>query len=577
MRRAVPLLLALTVAAAATVAPSVPASAEGATLDRPRHGREAVEALSDRLPAVAAAHGTTAELLRQRLLTDRSLWVDREERLFYVDEAPAQTDTAVPSSGGSALSQEQVMALHSRPGAQRTIHLDVDGIGGSYGGSIGSSWSRGYTGGDGVAEPYSLDADLARSFSRDELADIYSIWQRVAEDFAPFEVDVTTQDPGFEAIDRGGASDEVYGTRVALTSTATHCRCGGAAYVGVFDATPGHASTQPAFVYNEGAKYAGEAASHEAGHSLGLNHDGRKKANGTIDATYAGHDDWAPIMGLGYYRPISQWDNGSYPGATNGEDDLAVAGANGAPLQTHVEQRRPLALDAPLAGRVEHGQGVDEFALEVPGEAGTRVPLTVAARTAFVSANTDLEVTLLTADGAVVGGAAPANPPSDAVTTDAATGLSAVLRARVPPGSYVVQVRGVGTADYTTYGSVGTYALTATTGTLREPGAPAAPTGLRADLADDRTFVTLTWTHRGDDETGFELAVYDQEGKGSAHALAANRASYVHRTAGTWTYAIRAVSSGGASAATKQTAPVTVVAPASQPRGSGGSAHDRAA
>ena len=29
-----------------------------------------------------------------------------------------------------------------------------------------------------------------------------SVWQRVAEDFAPFDVDVTTQDPGVAAIEQ---------------------------------------------------------------------------------------------------------------------------------------------------------------------------------------------------------------------------------------------------------------------------------------------------------------------------------------------------------------------------------------
>jgi hypothetical protein len=37
-----------------------------------------------------------------------------------------------------------------------------------------------------------------------------------------------------------------------------------------------------------------------------------------------GADGWAPIMGLGYYQPISQWSKGEFSGANNPQDDLAV-------------------------------------------------------------------------------------------------------------------------------------------------------------------------------------------------------------------------------------------------------------
>ncbi len=105
-----------------------------------------------------------------------------------------------------------------------------------------------------MAEPYSLDADVD-TFSSDELADIYSIWQRVAADVAPFAINVTTQEPAYEAINRAGSDDPVYGTRVAVTSTANSCGCGGVACVGVFDSIGReHDKYQPAFVYTRGAK-----------------------------------------------------------------------------------------------------------------------------------------------------------------------------------------------------------------------------------------------------------------------------------------------------------------------------------
>ena len=63
----------------------------------------------------------------------------------------------------------------------------------------------------------------------------------VAEDYAPFDVDVTTEDPGTAGLVRSSSGDTVYGTRVLVTPSddpfAKICArgCGGVAYIGVFD------------------------------------------------------------------------------------------------------------------------------------------------------------------------------------------------------------------------------------------------------------------------------------------------------------------------------------------------------
>jgi hypothetical protein len=115
-----------------------------------------------------------------------------------------------------------------------------------------------------------------------------------------------------------------------------NCSCGGVAYVGVYDNVGDF--YKPALVFwnmlgtgNE--KYVAEAASHEAGHNLGLSHDGWSGG-----AYYQGHGTgatgWAPIMGVGYYKELVQWSKGEYPGANNVEDDFVVVGLNGGPLRT---------------------------------------------------------------------------------------------------------------------------------------------------------------------------------------------------------------------------------------------------
>ena len=158
-----------------------------------------------------------------------------------------------------------------------------------------------------------------------------SVWQRVAEDYRA--VRRRRHDPGPRS--RGHHADRRSGPglRHPCADLAEHhaassiCSggCGGIAYIGVFDIDVlRHAHYQPAWIFPQSlgndAKNIAEAVSHEVGHNLGLSHDG--VAGGT--SYYGGHDTWAPIMGVGYSRPITQWSQGDYTGANNAQDDLAV-------------------------------------------------------------------------------------------------------------------------------------------------------------------------------------------------------------------------------------------------------------
>ena len=557
VRRALIASLCLLTAASVS-ALGAPAAAAPAPAEQSRHGADAVRALGDHLAAVAAEHGTTAATLRERFQSDSSLWVDADRRLFYVDPAPQQAAADVASAALTGTpSGSQALFLHSRPDAKRTVYLDFDGVGPSYGGAIGGAWStRTYTGGDGNAEPYSLDSIATAAFSSAELTDIVSIWQRVAEDFAPFDIDVTTQEPAPERIDRTGSGDLEYGTRVAITSSATSCGCGGVAYVGVFDQYPGsrtHAYYQPAFVYNKGAKYAAEAATHEAGHNLGLSHDGTASVG-----YYEGHGAWAPIMGVGYYRPLSQWSKGEYAGANNPEDDYAVIAANGG-TQVPDTAGTALTLGTTVHGLLGVGEAGDTYSVTVPG--GTSV--TIAADHAEVSPNVDLRLLL---DGVPVTDAGPV-----VLNADVATGLGAsVAVSPTTETTYAVTVSGAefgadATAGYSNYGSIGTYSLLATSAPVT---ASAPPTPAFATVAQSGSTVQLQWADVSS-ETSYELQRFSgtAETPTSVVLLAANRTSHVDSPgAGTWSYRLRALNSAGASASSVATATFTFAA-TSKPRG----------
>lgn len=306
-------------------------------------------------------------------------------------------------------------------------------------------------------------------FSNAEQGLIQGVWRNVSEDYAPFDVDVTTEDPGFDALDRADAADVRYGTRALVTNdtvVGTTCGgCGGIAYLSVFDSV--HGSTyQPAFVfgnlYFENPKDIAEAVSHEVGHNLGLNHDGTSSVE-----YYSGSGAWAPIMGTGYTEPIVQWSKGEYPDANNHEDDLAVIASNGVtPVpDDHGDLKTTAtalgALPTGATGEIGTAADTDWFSFVAP--AGTT---TVSVAPSGVTPNLDTRLTLYNAAAAVV---ASSDPPSAFVSPGAATGLDASVTASLSAGTYYVQIEGVGSGNvatdgYSDYASLGRYSLAISAG-----------------------------------------------------------------------------------------------------------------
>ncbi|MCO8129303.1 zinc-dependent metalloprotease [Acidimicrobiia bacterium EGI L10123] len=470
----------------AGAAPPEPPGAPAPVLEERMHGEAAIRALGERLPDVARANGISPDELRRHLRADDELWLDETGALLFIDQGIA--DHAEPAT--SAVTDpawldhptSEALRLHSRPGADRVIHLDFDGHD-----PATSGW-----GDKTPAQPYDTDQNPS-TFSEAERQVIIEVWQRVAEDFAPFAIDVTTEDPGIDAIRRTTSSDQQYGTRVVVTPTATNCNgCGGVAYVGTFDAYGGSDSTgwshdryQPAWVYLNGysAKSIAEAVSHEAGHNLGLRHDGTSTVG-----YYAGHGDWAPIMGVGYYAPVSQWSRGEYADANNSEDDLTVIATNGGTPATDdhgdtLADATRLAPQVDVAGHIGSRTDVDAFSFTTDGGV-----LALTASPVSLGANLDLALRLVDDTGTVV---ADVDPP----------GLGAQLDATVPAGTYAVIVDGVGAGDpatsgYSDYASLGRYRLTGLlpTGLPEEPepdvAVPTEPV-LTATQADGT--VTLGW------------------------------------------------------------------------------------
>ncbi len=228
-------LLALSLATAS----GAPASAEGEApapvveLAAPVGGDDALDQLGPQLAVVAEAAGMDVAELRAELRDDDNLWVDTGGKLFYVETAPPP-ESADPEPA-APFPYEDTFELHSRPTATKVIYLDFTGHTVN-----GTAWNTSYTGGSSFdAAPFSIDGDPT-TYSDAERDVIQSVWQRIAEDFAVFDVDVTTEDPGADAITRANSADTEYGTRLLITDTPTIysvCGCGGIAYLSVFGAT----------------------------------------------------------------------------------------------------------------------------------------------------------------------------------------------------------------------------------------------------------------------------------------------------------------------------------------------------
>ena len=76
--------------------------------------------------------------------------------------------------------------LNSRPGAPVTVYLDFNGHS-----ETDASWNNGTT----IVTPvFDADGDLT-TFSDEELRRMEELWYRVSEDFAPFNLNVTTVEP----------------------------------------------------------------------------------------------------------------------------------------------------------------------------------------------------------------------------------------------------------------------------------------------------------------------------------------------------------------------------------------------
>jgi hypothetical protein len=382
----------------------------------------------------------------------------------------------------------QLPKLNSYTSSQATVFLDFDG---QY--VNGSVWNWA---GPINAQPAELTA-----------AQISEIFSRVAEDYRIFNLNITTDSAVYFA---APAKQRV---RIIVTPTwEWYVRAGGVAFVGSFT----WGDETPAWVFSgllsNSVKKVAEAISHEAGHTLGLQHQSSYDATCNKTAEYAGGQgtgeiSWAPIMGIGYSKNLTTWNYGKNAvGCNVMQDDIQViAGSpNNFGLRsdehsnTH-SSSTPVTLssyDFAAEGLINTSSDKDVFRFTITNSTNFRlnaIPQHVG--TNNDGANMDIKVSLLNQQADTIGRYNPTNL------------LNAGVDSNINPGTYYLVVEGVDNANLADYGSVGYYSLTGTLGHVL----PIRQINVTGMVLEDQH--SLNWTYTADEPVDRVEIEYSKDGK----------------------------------------------------------------
>jgi titin len=399
---------------------------------------------------------------------DADMPVAMDQAIIQQTEAAqlAAGPATVPVAGG-------VPILHSDPSATAKIYIDFDGNPAFQWGSYAVP----------ATPAYDQDGDPT-TFNTAELASINEIWSRVAEKYSPFNIDVTTQDPGTYLNNQ--AVHIVVGGTGAWVGAVT----GGVTYIGSFyNSADNTCFVFPGNLSNGYPKYVGEATAHEAGHAFGLQHQAEWNGTTLVQEYNPGNSATAPIMGNSYYAARGLWWSGTpVTNSAGTQSDLSVisSGTNGFGYRTDdygnsIGTATALTMSSntfTASGVIEQNTDRDYFSFSVGASGTMLINLGVAQYGAML----DGSLFVYNGSGALV---------ASADTSSLGENLSISLT----PGTYYVAA-----ASHGGYGDIGQYTLSgsfnASSTTVADPSALTA-TPISASK------VTLAWADNSNNETGF--------------------------------------------------------------------------
>ncbi|HUR64822.1 MAG TPA: T9SS type A sorting domain-containing protein [Chitinophagaceae bacterium] len=382
----------------------------------------------------------------------------------------------------------QVPLMSSYPSATAVLFLDFDGHT-----VANTSWNFS---GPIVCNPSGMDN-----------TQITSVFNRVAEDYRPFNINVTTDSTKYLA------APLAQRMRVILTTSwEWYGAAGGVSFVGSFT----WGDNTPCFVFSSqlgyNVKFVSEASSHEAGHTLGLYHQANYDANCVKISDYhygtgSGEIGWAPIMGVGYYRNFTLWNNGPNPyGCTNYQSDLTVlTTSNGFSFRPDDHSAAwNQATIAPfvnnqftVSGVVTQSTDVDLFKFTQPANGRlvlNAIPYNVG--TGNEGSDLDLQITLYNSSH------------NQLNVYNPGTLLSSVIDTTLAPGAYFLKVEGKGNIYAPNYASLGSYSLQ---GNFLQSTLPLRRLELQGSLVADRH--RLNWLIDADEQVVEQILEISTNGR----------------------------------------------------------------
>lgn len=346
----------------------------------------------------------------------------------------------------TSLNGNSLPKLSSYPTAQATIFLDFDGHR-----VVSSVWNGG--------NPLVC---AASNFNDTQITEIFN---RVSEDYRPFNINITTDSTVFLAAPLAKR------IRIIVTPTSSwYTGVGGVSYTGSFtwgDDTPG-------FVFPDrlanSPKIVAECCTHESGHTVGLTHQSSYSNTCTLVEAYnsgtgSGPTGWAPVMGNSYYKNLTGWNNGPTPnGCTAAQDNLSIITTqNGFTYRTDDYSDDPASNPATItiinnafskSGIITTPTDKDAFKFVFATNGALHlkaIPFSVNTIN-LDGANLDIKLTLLNASFQTIR------------TYNVADSLYAAIDTTLNAGTYYLSLQGTGNSNTSNYGSLGSYDITGTFG-----------------------------------------------------------------------------------------------------------------
>lgn len=448
----------------------------------------AADASEGRVARAASSIHMDIDAFKHIATNDHDLKIDGVDRPFYACSGLIPADLAIPTGPASstftnppfAVDSTTAFQLHSRPGAPYVIYLDFNGHTTTY---------AGWNGGVAFTTPAFQLSDTAVWNDKRNLDAILNLWSHVSEDYAAWDVDVTTEQPATTARGQraviGGSVSQWY----KVTGVA------GVARLNSFGNVL-NGNDNPCYMFSADGyssisyAYLNQCISHELGHTLSLNHWGEVAYTvGTITTPaqayskghavtgHTGISTTGPIMGGGRICSLMQWSKGDYPYSTctvPTQDDIAFISTylshltriDSLSTATSLGNANVITFDGAIA------DSTDVNLIKIRAAPGT---LTVGGKVAYYRPDLKLGLSLLDSTGAVVA--------KNYTTSTLANSLIYVVPTA---GYYYIKVNGLGydsaasasaqvwtntgitgtvvgtSAAFTNYGSIGRYSLSGT-------------------------------------------------------------------------------------------------------------------